>query len=136
MGFLTILIALSISSWLLYATFRRLRRYHANSRWWFAFTAFLLVGAVVGYWLAFRFEYQVSPGTRFCSFPIPVDFFHLEDGQWVDFPTSALFGYPAMITNVVTATAVAVLPVFAVSLCCHRECGEHESAPGPSKTER
>src|ERR1039457_2699178 len=115
MGFLIIIALLALSSWMLFATVERLRQRHASQAWWLAFYGFAIVGAVLGYWLAFHFEYQASSQLRFFSFPIPVNFFHLEDGQWVDFPTPLVFGYPAMFTNIVAITAFAVLPVLVAS---------------------
>jgi cytochrome bd-type quinol oxidase subunit 2 len=121
MGFLIIIALLALSSWMLFVTVRRLRRRHASQAWWLAFFGFAIVGVVLGYWLAFHFEYQASSQLRFFSFPIPVNFFHLEDGQWVDFPTPLVFGYPAMFTNIVAITAFAVLPVLVASLFSHRQ---------------
>ncbi len=57
---------------------------------------------------------------RFVSFPMPVAFFHLEDGQWVDFPTPEYVMYPGLAANVAVITACLVLPVLAASLVVHR----------------
>lgn len=121
MGFLIVITLLALSSWMLFVTFRRLRRRHASQVWWLAFWGLAMVGVALGYWLAFHFEYQVSSRMRLLSFPIPVVFFHFEDGQWVDFPTELAFGYPALFTNIVTVTAFGVLPVQVESLFCHRQ---------------
>ena|ERR1051326_634492 len=120
MGLVIVIAVLALSCWLLFATFRRLRRRHAGRSWWFVFGSLALVGVVLGYRLAFHCEYQVSPTMRFVSFPIPLCFFHLEDGQWVDFPTPEYVGYPGLVTNIVAVTALAVFPVFVASLFSHR----------------
>ena len=120
MGLVIVIAVLALSCWLLFATFRRLRRRHAGRSWWFAFSGFAVAGVALGYWLAFHAEYQVSPTMRFLSFPIPLCFFHLEDGQWVDFPTPGFVAYPGLATNIVAVTALAVLPVLVASLFSHR----------------
>jgi len=120
MGFAIIIAVLVLSCWLLVATFRRLRRRHAGRSWWFAFGGLVITGVALGYWLAFYAEYQVSPTFRFFSFPIPLCFFHLENGQWVDFPTPEFVRYPGIATNIVAVTALVVLPVLVASLFRHR----------------
>jgi hypothetical protein len=120
MGYLAILTSLAVSGWILLATLHRFKRLHVRPAWWLAFASLALVGSAFGYWLAFRFEYHVSPEMRVCSFPIPVCFFHFEDGQWVDFPTTPWFGYSAMFANAISVCALAVLPVFFASFLVNR----------------
>ena len=115
-GILVVIALLGLSSWVFFFTFRRLRRRHARRAWWVALYSAVAVGAALGYWLAFHFEYQPSSRWRFFSFPVPVVFFHLEDGQWVDFPTPKFFGYLAMFTNILIITASAILPVLLASI--------------------
>jgi hypothetical protein len=57
---------------------------------------------------------------RVVSFPMPLGFIHLEDGQWVDFPLPALVMYPGLLANITAVTAVAALPVLIGSLLFHR----------------
>ena len=123
MGFLIDTVVLALSCWLLLATFRRLRRRHAIRGWWLSLGGFVVLGVALGYWLAFHFEYQVSSTFRFVSFPLPVCVFHLEDGQWVDFPLAKFAMYRSLAINIVAVTALAVLPVFVASLFSHR--GDH-----------
>src|SRR6185369_43925 len=120
MGLIIIVVILAVSIWTLFATFRRLRRNSVSSAWWLAFSFHAIVGLMIGCWLAFRFEYQVSPTMRFASFPIPLCFFHFEDGQWVDFPTPPIVMFPGLFANVVAIIALATLPVLVGSLFIHR----------------
>ncbi len=116
MGFVVIVGVFALSSWILFATLRRLVSQHVGIRYWLTFGGLVAIGVAAGYWLAFHFEYAVSTQARLGSFPIPVCVFHLEYGQWVDFPSPEFFAYPAAFTNVVAVTAFAVLPMLAVSM--------------------
>ncbi len=127
MGFLIVIALLALSSWGVFATFRRLRRAHASRAWWFAFGVLAVAGLVAGYWLAFSFEYHVSPRMRYVSFPMPLAFFHLEDGQWVDFVTPPYVMYPGLLANVVAIVAVALLPLLLASLASGRRHRDHET---------
>ena len=120
MGFIIVMAVLALSSWMLLATVRRLRRNRVNRSWWLTFGCLLTAGVVCGYWLAFRFEYQVSSTMRFVSFPLPLCFFKLEDGRWTDFPTPWFVTYPGLLTNIVAVTAFATLPMLVASLVWHR----------------
>jgi hypothetical protein len=112
MGVLIVIVFLSLSSWSLIALFQRLRRQRVSLGWWIAFGVLFICGAVVGYWCAFNFEYSVGARHRIASFPIPVVFFHFEDGAWVDFPVPTVQAYAAMFTNIVTIIALATLPLW------------------------
>jgi len=52
------------------------------------FFAVLVLGAAVGVWAA-GVEYQASDTFRFAGCPLPVAYFHLENGHWVDYVTPA-----------------------------------------------
>jgi hypothetical protein len=75
------------------ATVRSLRRLQAATGWWVCLSIAWLVGASVGVWSGFYFEYQPSPRLRVIGAPVPAAFFHWEgpDGeeQWIDFITPA-----------------------------------------------
>ncbi|MCW5558660.1 MAG: hypothetical protein KIT22_12625 [Verrucomicrobiae bacterium] len=86
MGLLLIAGLFTASSWGVLVTFLRLRRMRAGPMWWFAFASLVGVGVTAGGWLL-RFEYTVSPRMRFAGFPLPLAFFHLEDGHGlISFP--------------------------------------------------
>lgn len=120
MGLLIVIALLALSSWGVLATFRRLRHTHASRVWWFAFVALTVFGGVVGSWLALRFEYQVSPQMRYVSFPMPIAFFHLEDGNWVDFITPPHVMYPGLVANILAVIAASLLPLLLASVIVHR----------------
>jgi hypothetical protein len=126
MGLLIVIIVFALGCWTLFATFRRLRRFHAGCAWWSTYICLALSGVILGYWLAFQFEYQVSPEFRFASFPIPLCFFHLENGQWVDFITPEIVMYPGLLANIVAITAIVVLPIMIASLLLHRQCHKND----------
>jgi hypothetical protein len=111
MGFIIVVALLALSAWSLMVTVRRLRQTKAGRAWWIAFGLLLALGVGVGTWFAFSFEYQVSPGMRYASFPVPLAFFHLEDGHWVDFITPPYIMYPGLVANIAAFTALALLPL-------------------------
>ena len=120
MGFPIVIVLLVLSSWGVLATFHRLRRTHAGRAWWSAFAVLAVFGLAAGCWLAFSFEYQVSPQMRYASFPMPLAFFHLEGGQWVDFVTPPHVMYPGLVANVIAVVALALLPLLLASLVSGR----------------
>jgi hypothetical protein len=120
MSFLIVTALLALSSWGVFATFRRLRRTQASRAWWLAFASLVVVGLVAGCWLAFSFQYQVTPRMRYVSFPIPLAFFHLEDGQWIDFVTPPYVMYPGLVANVIAVVAVALLPLLLASFASRK----------------
>jgi len=115
MGFVIVIIVLALSSWAMIATIRRLRRTNAGRAWWTAFAMLLALGISAGTWFAFSFEYQVSHDMRYASFPVPLAFFHLEDGHWVDFITPPYVMYPGLLANVTSFAAFALLPLLIIS---------------------
>lgn len=128
MGMLFVLVLFASSTWAVIALIRRLRRKHASGGWWIAFGVLVACGVALGIWCAFYCEYRVGPRHRVGSFPIPVVFFHLEHGDWVDFPVPEFQAWSAVFTNVITVTTLATLPLWLVSWRCHRhERRESES---------
>ena len=111
-GMLCVLAFLTGSSWVLVSLVRRLCREQAGPRRWVAFAILGVIGLSVGAWCAFRCEYPMGAHYRIGSFPIPVVFFHLEDGQWVDFPGPRFQAWAAKFTNIITMTALATLPLW------------------------
>jgi hypothetical protein len=112
MGILVVILFLALSIWTLVAVFRRLRRQRASRSLWLAFSALAACGVAIGVWCACFVEYHLGTHFRIGSFPIPVVFFHFEDGQWVDFPVPAFQAWLAIAANIITITALATLPVW------------------------
>ncbi len=121
MGILLVIIFLALSSWAVVALFRRLQRQHVSVGWWVAFGILVACGTALGIWCAFYCEYHVGTSYRIASFPIPVDFFHLEDGAWVDFPVPAFQAWSAAFANIITIIALATLPLWLASWRHHKQ---------------
>ena len=83
---LVIILFLWLSSWTLVSLFRRLRRQHVSAGWWIAFAMLCIIGSMIGIWGVFYCEYNVGTHFRIGGIPIPIVFFHFEDGAWLDFP--------------------------------------------------
>ena len=115
MGILLVIIFLAMSSWTLAALFRRSKRQRVGHRWWFTFSVLSIFGAGLGVWSAFYCEYHIGARLRVVSFPIPVVFFHLEDGAWVDFPVPEFQAWAAAFTNIISIIALATLPLWLAS---------------------
>jgi len=71
---------------------------------------------------------STSARDRIGSFPIPVVFFHLEDGDWVDFPVPEFQAWAAALANVISITALATLPLWLISWRQHRNESTHNAA--------
>lgn len=115
MGILFVIFLLTISSWTLVALFRRLRRQRVSVRWWVAFAILSIGGGALGVWCAFYCEYYIGTHFRIASFPIPLAFFHFEDGGWVDFPKPLFQMWLAGFTDILTIIALATLPLWLAS---------------------
>ena len=111
MGLLIVVALLGLSSWCVVATFRHLCRVRLPRSYWLAFAGLSTGGIAIGYWLAFEFQYQVSPTLRIVSFPLPLAAFHLEHGQWVDFVSPPHVMYPGLFANALSLLALALLPL-------------------------
>ena len=112
LGILLILGFLAASSWALASLVRRLRRERVGLQLWVAFVGLTIIGLAAGIWFAFHFEYHLGARYRVGSFPLPVVFFHMEDGEWVDFPVPEFQAWASAFTNIVTLTALAPLPLW------------------------
>ena len=114
MGFLFVTVIFALSCWELAATFRRLRRGGAGVGWWIGLTGLLLIGLAVGFWCAFDVEYHAGPNFRIGGVPLPLVFFHLEGGQWVDFRVAKFQAWAAAFANILAVAAIATLPIFLI----------------------
>ena len=126
MGFPIIIVVFILSFCVVSATIWRLRRTGAGRSWWFAFIALAIVGVTVGSWLALRFEYQISPTLRCASFPVPLAFFHLENGNWIDFVTPPQVMYSGLVANILAVVAVFLLPLLLTLVISHRRQGNEK----------
>ncbi len=125
-GLLAILF-LGLSIWALVRLFWRLRRQKVGPFWWATFSFLIVCGIALGIWCALYCEYPVGSRFRFGSFPIPAVIFHLEGGNWVDFPLQAFWLWAVVFANIITITTLATSPLWLAS----RSKQEHESS-GPA----
>ena len=121
MAFLAAIVLLFLSGACIVATFYRLRRTHAGRSWWGTFGVLTIIGFTGGRWIALNADYQVSPTMRFCSFPLPLAFLHLEDGAWVDFVTPPPIMYSGLAINVLSFVAVSLLPLLLASMAFQKK---------------
>ncbi len=112
MALIFILLLFFLSLWSLIALLRRLRRLHGGPVLWLAFVILVSAGAAVGFWCSFYGEYHTREDFRIASFPIPIVFFHLEDGNWIDFPVPDYQVWPTAITNILIVTALSAVPLW------------------------
>jgi ABC-type xylose transport system permease subunit len=134
MAFLLIVGVLAASLVFIIALARTLFRAHANARWWLGYFVCALIGLAFGCWLTFYFEYQASPQFRFHSFPFPLGFHHLENGDWVSFVTSPHVMYPGILANLASIVAVSLLPISIARVILRRRNSQtkNESCSSPS----
>jgi len=112
MNALLAIVFLGLSSWALVALFRRLRQQRVGATWWAALALLIACGIRLGIWCAHSCEYQLGTQFRFGSFPIRAVIFHLEDGQWVDFPLPGVAMALVMFSNMFSITTLATLPLW------------------------
>ena len=65
-----------------------------------------IIGIVLGFWLGFNFEYQISKTTRIMSAPIPVGFWKKEGDNWTDFVTPAPYLNASLNLLIITLTSL------------------------------
>jgi hypothetical protein len=105
-----ILPVLAVDVWLLATTGQKQFKIWTQARAWPCFAGAVGVGMALGVWLAFFVEYKWGSKMRVIGFPIPVCFFHLEDGQWVDFIPPAAMQYSGWTANFLSGLAAPLLP--------------------------
>ena len=115
MGILLVILFLALSIWVLAALFRKLLAYRASRGWWGAFGLLVVCGLLLGIWCGLFFEYHAGTNYRVGGFPIPIVVFHLEDGNWVDFPVPEFQAWLAVIANAISIAALATLPLWLAS---------------------
>src|SRR5579859_2473758 len=102
MGIVFVRLFFALSAWSLVALLRRFRRERAGPVRWIAFGLLAACGAALGAWCSLNFEYHAGARLRIGGFPLPPVFFHLEDGNWVDFPVPDFQMWPAVFANILT----------------------------------
>ena len=109
MGILIVLAIASMCAWAIISMTRLLIR-AKQRKLWLAASLLAGVGLALGWFLA-NLEYHAGSNMRIVGIPMPLVFFHFEDGQWVDFPLPSYVMWPGFITNITTGIAVCLLPL-------------------------
>jgi hypothetical protein len=109
MGIIFVIIVFLFCGWIIISTIRKLIDAHKTNLW---LAGFLLtvIGLTIGHLLANQ-EYHAGSSMRIAGIPMPLVFFHFENGQWVDFPLPAYVGWPGYVTNILFWIAICLLPL-------------------------
>jgi hypothetical protein len=110
-----VFIILALSSSSVVALCRRFRRRQAGVDCWVAFGGLFAGGAALGIWCALFCEYRIRDHFRVGSFPISIVFFHLEEGQWVDYPVPKFQAWLTILANISAIVSVTTLPMWLLS---------------------
>jgi len=111
MGALILMLpVLAFDIWLLATTGKTQWIKWARPGEWRRLAGALAIGAVLGVWLAFFVGYKWSDKMRVTGFPIPVAYFHLEDGKWVDFIPPPIVQWTAVGINFLSGFAATMIP--------------------------
>lgn len=109
MGILLIIGITLLCGWVVIPVFRNAAKIRQKKLWLVIFLM-AVVGIGVGMLLA-NLEYHAGAKFRVVGTPIPLIFFHLENGQWVDFPLPSYVAWPGYIANVIFGTALCLAPL-------------------------
>ena len=109
-GLLLILPVLALDVWLLATTGKRQFKMWTRSRAWPRLAGAAALGAALGIWLALFVEYKWGSNFRVIGFPVPVCFFVLEDGNWVDFLPPSAMQYLGWAANFLSGLAAPFIP--------------------------
>jgi hypothetical protein len=105
-----ILPVLAFDVWLLATTGKRQFKMWRQARAWPRLAGIVGLGVALGVWLARFVEYKWGAKMRVIGFPVPVCFFHLEDGNWVDFIPPPAIQYLGWAANLLSGLAAPFLP--------------------------
>ena len=109
-AFVIILPVLAFDVWLLATTGKKQFKIWTQARAWPRLAGAVALGVALGVWLARFVEYKWGAGMRVIGFPVPVCFFHLEDGRWVDYLPPAPARYMGWAVNLLSGLAAPFLP--------------------------
>jgi hypothetical protein len=94
----------AIALWLIFRNVTRLWQTEAGWLWWIVLVTIAVGGGCIGRQLS-ECDVQMSPGFVWGGLPLPIGFFHLEDGQWVDFVPP----YPVQLCNKLADTVIPII---------------------------
>jgi hypothetical protein len=105
-----ILPVLAFDLWLLATTGKKQCQIWRQARAWPRLAGAAIIGLALGVWLALFVQYKWGSTVRVIGFPVPVCFFHLEDGQWVDYITPPAMQWAGWAANILTGVAAPFIP--------------------------
>ena len=109
-GLILIFPVLAFDIWLLATTGKKQFHIWLQTRAWPRLAGVVLLGVVLGCWLSFFVEYKWGATMRVIGFPVPVCFFHLEDGNWVDFIPPPAMQFLGVAVNFLSGLPAPLLP--------------------------
>jgi hypothetical protein len=105
-----ILPVLAADVWLLATTGKKQFKIWSQARAWPRLAGAAALGAALGVWLALFVQYKWGSEIRVIGFPVPVCFFHLEDGNWVDYLMPTAMQWLGAAANFLSGLAVPLIP--------------------------
>jgi hypothetical protein len=93
-----------LALWLILRNAARLCQTRAGWLWWIALITIVLGGGYLGRQLS-RCDVRISSTLVWGGLPLPIGFFHFENGQWVDFVPP----YPVQFCNVAADTVIPII---------------------------
>lgn len=109
-GLILIVPVLAFDVWLLATTGKRQFKIWTQARAWLRLAATAGLGVALGVWLSLFVEYKWGSTVRVIGFPVPVCFFHLEDGNWVGFIPPAAMQCLGWAANFLSGLAAPLIP--------------------------
>jgi hypothetical protein len=111
-----IIAAVVLAAALIWWTITNTNRMPNPFAWKAAAAAILTLGLIPGFGIGFGRRYAWADTVQVQGFPIPLAFFVLEDGQWVDY-----IGFPPLgLLNVLYLDSIFLSPLSLVILCALR----------------
>jgi hypothetical protein len=117
-GLILILPVLVFEVWLLATTGKKQCQIWRQARAWPRLAGAAVIGLALGVWLALFVEYKWGSGMRVIGFPVPGCFFHLEDGNWVDYPLPTAMQWADCAANFLMGLAAPFIPFKAAEFLC------------------
>jgi hypothetical protein len=107
MIWIAILAAAFLAAAIVWWTIANTNRMPNPFAWKAAAAVILTVGVFPGFWYGFGLRYAIADTLEFQGFPIPLAFFVLEQGQWVDY-----IGFPPLgLINVFIIDSIFLVPL-------------------------
>ncbi|MFN7141870.1 MAG: hypothetical protein ACK4UN_21325 [Limisphaerales bacterium] len=116
MGTLFILPVAAIAAWIIYSSFRTLRRGEVSPVWRSRVVFLLVVGVLLGAYFAFGRKSQPTAHFAVEGFPIPTTIHRLENDVWKSNNPPLPIFVASKITNFFFGVALALLPLKAAGL--------------------